>query len=111
MAGREYLPGSHGRAPVRTVLVFLCLTAVSLYGQALPLEGIAHVGFRVTDLEKSRAYYTGMLGFQEAFHTTNDAGRIGTAYFKVNEDQYLELASNLPAGENIRFTHVALETP
>ena len=57
----------------RRVLVFLGLAAGCLYSQALPLTGIAHIGFRVTDLEKSRAYYTGMLGTQEAFHMTNDA--------------------------------------
>lgn len=33
---------------IRGVFVFL-LPAIAAYGQPLPLEGIAHVGFRVTD--------------------------------------------------------------
>jgi len=79
-----------------------CFLAAGLaYGQPLPLEGIAHIGFRVSDLEKARAYYTGLLGYQEAFHGTNAAGATTTAYFKVNEDQYLELSPNLKPGENI----------
>ena len=95
----------------RRILGFCCLAAGFAYSQPLPLEGIAHVGFRVSDLEKARAYYTGLLGYQEAFHGTNAAGATTVAYFKVNEDQYLELSPNLKAEDNIRFTHVAFETP
>ncbi len=57
----------------------------------LTIIGLAGVGFQARDLEKSRAYYAGVLGYSEAFDVKNTAGQIVTAYFKVNEDQYIEI--------------------
>jgi lactoylglutathione lyase len=57
----------------------------------LTILGIAGVGFKARDLNKSRAYYSGVLGYREAFDIKNTAGQIVTAYFKVNDDQYIEI--------------------
>ena len=73
--------------------------------QPLPLDGIAHVGFRVSNLERSSAYYTGLLGYQQAFAINT------TAFFKVNDEQYIELSPGLPVGEPVAFTHLAFQTP
>jgi len=54
-------------------LSFPILTGVA-WGQPLPLEGIACASFRVGDLERSRAYYTGRLGYQQAFELKNAGG-------------------------------------
>src|SRR5579864_1285230 len=67
-------------------LALACATA-SL-AQPLPLEGIAHIGYRVHDLDKADAYYHGILGLPRAFRTTS-----GAAFYKVSDDQYIEIAA------------------
>src|SRR4029079_5533136 len=57
----------------------------------LPLVGIASITFRVTDLDKARRYYQGVLGLPEAFTTSDAAGRVASVYFKVNDDQFVEI--------------------
>jgi lactoylglutathione lyase len=76
----------------------------------LPIGGFSHVGFRIADLEKTRAFYTGVLGFQQAFDQKDPSGKTTLAVFKVNEDQFIEFAIGVPAGTADRFTHLAFLT-
>jgi catechol 2,3-dioxygenase-like lactoylglutathione lyase family enzyme len=76
----------------------------------LPITGVAHAGFKVSDLEKARSYYTGVLGFHEAFDIKDSSGKVTAAYFKINDEQYIEIIPGLAAGEVSRFTHVAFST-
>jgi predicted dehydrogenase len=78
--------------------------------QANPIVGIAAAGFRVGNLEKSRAYYTGLLGYQQAFELKSDAGRTEVEFFKVSDEQYLELSPGMPPGAESSFTHLAFQT-
>lgn len=94
---------------MRPLLLFLI--AATAAAQPLPLDGIAHVGFRVSDLDKARLHYTAYLGFQQAFAHHDDAGNITLAFFKINDDQYLELSPTLAPNGVIRFTHLAFLTP
>lgn len=72
--------------------------------QDLPLTGISHVAFRVSDLAQARAFYNGVLGLPEAFV-------LGTTHFmKVNDDQYIEVQLGPPAEGNLRMTHISLVT-
>ncbi len=82
------------------VLALACATAV--FGQALPLEGIAHVGYRAGDLDKAEAYYSGVLGLPRAFRT-ND----GAAFYKVSDEQYVEIAAGQSPAPPF---HIALQT-
>ncbi len=77
--------------------------------QDLPLTGISHVNFRVTDLEKARQFYTGLLGYPQAFSTGRN-GAVGTAYLKVNDEQYIEISPGLQEGVDQRLTHVSFVT-
>ncbi len=95
----------------RLLWMLLLLVGVRFGAQPLPIDGIAHAGFRVSSLERARAYYTGQLGFQQAFDLKNDSGETSMAFFKVNDEQYIELSPGLPAGEPVRFTHLAFQTP
>ncbi len=76
----------------------------------LPIDGFSHIGFRVSDLEKTRAYYSGVLGYDLAFDETDDQGRVTLAFFKINDDQFLEISPSLPPGEAVRLTHIAFVT-
>src|SRR6476660_9359435 len=65
----------------------------------LPVMGIANVTFKVPDLDQARAYYKGILGFAEAFDLKDRTGKVASAYFKVNDDQYIEVMPTLKSGE------------
>ncbi len=94
----------------RLVRATFLLAAAHLAAQTLPLEGIAHIGFRAASLAASRAFYTGQLGFAQAFDEKNSAGETALAFFKINDSQYIELSQGIPAGNPERFTHLAFET-
>lgn len=81
------------------------------FAAELPITGIAHVGFAVSDLEKARAFYTGVLGFDQAFEIKKPDGRIEMAFFKVNDTQYVEISPGLAPETDDRLTHIAMETP
>lgn len=78
--------------------------------EAVPLIGIANITFKVSDLEKARAYYKGILGFPEAFDIKDPSGKVASAYFKVNDDQYIEVTPNLKPGDLIREGRVAFQS-
>ena len=73
--------------------------------QQVPLEGIAHVGYRARDLGKTGAFYTGVLGLPLAFRDAD-----GAVFYRVNDEQYLEFSPGLGAQDDVRLTHVALTT-
>lgn len=78
--------------------------------QPLPILGIAHVGLRVSNLDNSHAFYSNILGFVEAFDKKTDDGTVTTAFFKVNDDQFIELSPGLTAEDMAPMTHIALRT-
>lgn len=84
------------------LLAFACAAA---FGQTLPLEGIAHIGYRVHDAEKAEAYYSGLLGLPLAFRTAG-----GAAMYQVSDEQYVEIAPASGVQGDIRLTHIALQT-
>lgn len=92
------------------LLIWLCLLAGTAAAEDLPLLGLAHAGFRVGDLEQARAFYHGVLGYEEAFDLKAPDGHIGLAYFKVNDYQFLEILPGIPAGKTVMMTHVAFYT-
>ena len=90
---------------VRSLLLILACAAAG-FAQPLPLEGIAHVGYRVRDSETTGAFYTKTLGLARAFRSSD-----GADFYKVNDEQYIEVAPGLSEREDIRLTHIALQTP
>jgi catechol 2,3-dioxygenase-like lactoylglutathione lyase family enzyme len=83
----------------------LCTSEV-IAANDLNIIGLAGVGFNAQDLDKSRAYYSGVLGYHEAFDVRNSAGQIVTAYFKVNDDQYIEITPIQKETEDNRLVRV-----
>jgi lactoylglutathione lyase len=76
----------------------------------LPILGLAGVTFRSSDLEKSRGYYQGVLGFQEAFSLTDASGNVTSIFFKVNDDQYMEVIPGLKPGELRRIARITVQS-
>jgi catechol 2,3-dioxygenase-like lactoylglutathione lyase family enzyme len=78
--------------------------------EPVPVVGIANITFKVSDLAKSRAYYQGILGLPEAFDLKDSSGKVTSVYFKVNDDQYVEITPNLMPGDLIREARVAFQS-
>ena len=76
----------------------------------VPLVGLAQVTFKTADLAKSRQYYSGILGFAEAFDIKDASGAVTSAYFKVNDDQYVEVTPNLQPGDIMRMGRLVFES-
>ena len=77
---------------------------------ALPILGLAGITFRVSDIDQARRYYQGVLGLAQAF-TLNDAtGRMSSVFFKVNDDQYVEVVPGLAAGGLNRQVRVIIQS-
>jgi lactoylglutathione lyase len=74
-----------------------------------PIVGVAHIAFHVSDLAKARAFYSGLLGYEEAYHL-GDAARPERVCFKINDRQLVCVLPGLPPGQIDRLSHVAFET-
>jgi len=70
-----------------------------------PILGVAHIALKTNDLAAARAFYGHDLGFEEPF-----PGPDGTAIFKVNDHQYIEVAATLKDDSEDRLAHIAFET-
>ena len=80
----------------------------------MKIEGIAHVGYTVRDMEKSLQFYCDGLGFQKKFLLKNREGQPWIIYLEIAPKQFLELFYNLgqmqsaPA-EYLGYRHLSLE--
>ena len=73
------------------------------------ITGLAHVALYVHDLEKSRAFYRDLLGYEEPFSLTNNNGSIALTFIKINDRQYLELFPEKESSTD-RLNHISVET-
>jgi catechol 2,3-dioxygenase-like lactoylglutathione lyase family enzyme len=71
--------------------------------------GVAHIALYSHDIEKSRTFYTGLLGWQEPYSLKNPDGSLSMTFFKINDRQYVELSPEQEPGTD-RLMHIALET-
>jgi lactoylglutathione lyase len=97
-------------------LAAAALLPAALRGQEPPprpaITGLSHVALWVSDLDRSRAFYTDFLGFDESYALRNTDGSVFFSCIKVNDRQWLELFpsnGNTP-GDGDRLYHVAIET-
>ena len=92
--------------------LLLCLT-LAAFGAIEPkrprISGVAHMAIYVSDMEKARGFYRDLLGFQEPYDLKNADGSLSMTFFKVNEDQYIEVFPGLKP-EQDRLNHIAFAT-
>ena len=69
--------------------------------------GIAHVAFRVSDLDREIAFL-GKLGYEESFAITNN-GKIAEVFLKVNDRQFIELYPQTNPPQPLGWMHVCYE--
>jgi catechol 2,3-dioxygenase-like lactoylglutathione lyase family enzyme len=73
-----------------------------------PLVGVSHIAFQVSDVARARAFYGGLLGYEEAPRAGQPPSNV--VRFRVNARQYIEIVPGLPAGKDERLDHVAFQT-
>jgi len=76
----------------------------------LPILGLAGITFRVSSLDRARSYYSGVLGFAEMFSLRDAAGQVTSAFFKVNDDQYVEVTPDLAPDQIRRLGRVVVQS-
>lgn len=108
---RRELSLCHSYVQLFSVILCLCLPNATRAAQAQTpapsLAGIAHVAFRVSDLEKSREFYK-RLGYEEAFAMSKE-GAPTEAFIKINDRQFIELYPRRDSSQKIGFLHVCFE--
>jgi catechol 2,3-dioxygenase-like lactoylglutathione lyase family enzyme len=87
--------------------------ALSVLAMAQPpapdagITGIAHIAFRVSDLDREIAFLD-KLGYEESFAMTN-AGKTTEVFIKVNDRQFIELYPKTDATQPLGWMHVCFE--
>jgi catechol 2,3-dioxygenase-like lactoylglutathione lyase family enzyme len=92
---------------MRTLLavpLFCLFCLLPLCAESAHLSGIAHVAFRVADLDKSRDFYE-KLGFEQAFEFKDDTGKVTQAFIKVNDSQFIELYPRKEDSQSLGLMH------
>ncbi|MBD5780080.1 VOC family protein [Pelagicoccus sp. NFK12] len=74
--------------------------------QELPIVGIAHVAFQVSDLEQSAHQYASYYGFESAFSTNEGEG---SEYLKINDEQFLKLVQVPEETDDNRLIEIAFQ--
>jgi catechol 2,3-dioxygenase-like lactoylglutathione lyase family enzyme len=76
--------------------------------QSPDLTGIAHIAFRVSDLDKEVNFF-GKMGFEEAFSDVEN-GRTLQVFIKVNDRQFIEVYPQGDRPAPLGFMHVCYES-
>ncbi len=58
------------------------------------IVGLGHVALKVKDVDRSMAFYNGVLGFPEMLRLHHDDGSLFLIYLRVTDDQYIEIFPN-----------------
>jgi catechol 2,3-dioxygenase-like lactoylglutathione lyase family enzyme len=86
------------------------LSAIAIAQPPAPdagITGIAHVAFRVSDLDREIAFL-GKLGYEESFAMTNN-GKTTEVFVKINDRQFIELYPQTDASQPLGWMHVCYE--
>lgn len=76
--------------------------------QSPDLTGIAHIAFRVSDLDRE-VNFLGKMGFEEAFSNVEN-GRTLEVFIKVNDQQFIEVYPQTKEGQPLGFMHACYES-
>jgi rhamnogalacturonyl hydrolase YesR len=94
---------------MRLTSLFVGLFCASLcWAQPANQSGIAHVAFRVANLEATRAFYT-KLGFDQFFEMKR-GDQTTEAFLKVNDHQFIELYPRTDPSQPLGLMHVCYES-
>jgi lactoylglutathione lyase len=55
------------------------------------ITGLGHVAIKVKDIDRTLAFYTGLLGMQEMMRINKDDGSLWIVYLRITDTQFLEV--------------------
>jgi catechol 2,3-dioxygenase-like lactoylglutathione lyase family enzyme len=90
-------------------LAVLSVCSLRSFAQTGQITGIAHIAYRVSDLDKEIAFL-GKLGYQESFGFTDAAGKTTEVFVKVNDRQFIEVYPQTAPTQTIGWMHVCYES-
>ncbi|HET7102241.1 MAG TPA: VOC family protein, partial [Terriglobia bacterium] len=103
------------------IVVAIFLAATSFFLKAMPkadaavtrppILGIAHIALRARDAAEARNFFARVLGFDELPLEETAKGKMRYTYFKVSDDQYIEVSPTLSSPTEDRLIHIAYRTP
>jgi catechol 2,3-dioxygenase-like lactoylglutathione lyase family enzyme len=92
-------------------LALVCAAPIAVVAQPpkpdAGIIGIAHVAFRVSDLDREIAFL-GKLGYEESFAITSN-GKLAEVFIKVNDRQFIELYPQTNPPQPLGWMHVCYE--
>jgi len=93
------------------ILALACAVSATSIAQPPPpgagIIGIAHIAFRVSDLDRETAFL-GKLGYEESFAMTN-GGQSTEVFIKINDRQFIELFPQTDPSQPLGFMRVCYE--
>jgi catechol 2,3-dioxygenase-like lactoylglutathione lyase family enzyme len=69
------------------------------------IVGVAHIALRTDNLDAARRFYSGQLGYREAFKLDGQG-----VSFKVNDHQYVDVSPDWKGPGQLVLSHLAFET-
>src|SRR5258708_20566968 len=100
---------------IKRLAVFLLLFGIAGAAQTADqtnrphILGISHMAVYVSDLQKARAFYKDLLGYEEPYTLKREDGSDRIAFIKINEDQYVELFAEAPKQDG-HLNHISFFT-
>jgi lactoylglutathione lyase len=55
------------------------------------ITGLGHVAIKVRDIDRTLAFYTGVLGMREMMRINKDDGSLWIVYLRITDTQFLEV--------------------
>lgn len=74
-----------------------------------PVTGLAHVAYRVADLDREEAFLL-KLGFQRSFALTDKNGKLTETFVKLNDRTFLEVYPQTDPKQELGWLHVCYES-
>jgi catechol 2,3-dioxygenase-like lactoylglutathione lyase family enzyme len=71
------------------------------------INGIAHIAFRVSDVDRE-IKFLGELGYEQSFAITNN-GKVAEVFVKINDRQFIELYPQTNPPQPVGWMHVCYE--
>jgi lactoylglutathione lyase len=77
------------------------------------ITSLGHVAIRVSDVDRTLAFYSGKLGFEEMLRLHREDGRLWLLYLRITDEQYLEVfpdavGERAPPQESNGLNHICL---
>ena len=87
----------------------LAILSATAFAQSPAINGIAHVAYRVSDLDKEVAFLQ-KLGYQQSFGFTDAAGKTTEVFIKINDRQFFEVYPQTDPAQKLGWMHVCYES-